>query len=82
MSLREALFSSLIRFAFRFERFFPYAIRLMLNRKLGEYQKAGHITDYMVRAGRRARHHYSFQIDLTLDEDDVREVIARYERKS
>jgi hypothetical protein len=82
MSLRELLLSCLIRFAFRFERFFPYAVRLLLNRKLGEYQKEGRITDYTVRAGRRARNHYLFQIDLTLDEDNMRGVIARYERKS
>ena len=82
MSLKESLFSSLIRFSFRFERFFPHFIRLFLNRKLGEYKKEGQITDYQVKARRRDRYHYSFQIDLILNENNIMEVVEKYERKS
>ena len=81
MGLKESLFSSLVRFSFRFERFFPHVARLFLNRKLGEYKKRGQITDYTVKAGRRARYHYLFQIDLILNEANVMEVIEKYERK-
>ncbi|UCH02174.1 MAG: hypothetical protein JSV20_10305 [Candidatus Bathyarchaeota archaeon] len=82
MSFKESLFSNLIRFSFRFERFFPYAVRLFLNRKLGEYKKEGQITDYTVRAMRRDRYHYSFQVDLIVDENKLMEVVENYERKS
>jgi hypothetical protein len=82
MSFKESLFSSLVRFSFRFERFFPHVVRLFLNRKLGEYKKRGQITDYKVRARRRDRYHYSFQIDLILDENNIMEVVDTYERKS
>ena len=82
MTVMETLLSGLVRLAFRFERFFPYAVRLFVNRKLGGYKNAGQITDYQIKAERRGRYHYLFQIDLTLNEDNVREVIARYERKS
>ena len=82
MNLKEALFSSFIRFSFRFERFFPHFIRLFLNRKLGEYQKEGQITGYKVRSRRRGRYHYTFQIDLLLDENNLKEVIEKYEWKS
>jgi hypothetical protein len=82
MSLKEALFSSLIRFSFRFERFFPYFVSLFLNRKLDEYKKEGQITDYNVKVKRRDRYHYLFQIDLILNENNIMEVVDRYERKS
>jgi hypothetical protein len=82
MSLKEVLFSTLIRVSFRFERFFPYVIRVYINRKLADYQQDGRITDYRVKATRRDRYHYTFQIDLFLDKHNLQEVIAQYERKS
>ena len=75
MSLKEILYTSLIRFSFRFERFFPYIIRDFLNRTLSTYRDDGKITDYLVRAGRRGRYHYTIPIDLTLDEAIVKEVM-------
>lgn len=82
MSLRETLLATLIRFSFRFERFFPYVIRMYINRKLTLYQHDGRISDYFVKAQRRDRYHYTFQIDLLLDQHNLREVIRRYEWKS
>jgi hypothetical protein len=82
MSLREFLLSTLIQFSFRFERFFPYIIRRYITRKLDDYQQDGRITDYTVKAARRDRFHYIFQIDLLLDKDNLTEVIRQFERKS
>lgn len=82
MSVKDVLFSALIRFSFRFERFFPYILRAFIIRKLGEYQRNGMLADYTVRAARRGRHHFAVQIDLYLEEKNVWEVIAKYERKS
>jgi hypothetical protein len=82
MRVIEVLYSGLVRTVFRFERFFPYVVRLFANRKLSEYKAVGRITDYQIRAGRQGKHHYLFQIDLALDEDNIRDVITGYERKS
>lgn len=82
MSLRETLFATLVRFSFQFERFFPYVIRIYINRKLAPYQHDGRLTDYIVKAQRRDRYHYTFQIDLILNQDNLQEVIRQYERKS
>jgi hypothetical protein len=82
MSLRETLFVTLIRFSFHFERFFPYIIRMYINRKLATYQHDGRLSNYFVKAQRRDRYHYIFQIDLLLDQHNLREVIRRYELAS
>ncbi len=71
MSLKEAFFSSLIRFSFRFERFFPRFITLFLNRRLKEYKQKGALTDYRVKAKRRGKYHYNFEVDLFLNKSEV-----------
>ena len=66
MTLIERITSHLIKFSFKFERFFPQFIKFFLNRKLKEYKQMGALTDYRVKAKRRGRYHYLFEVDLFL----------------
>ena len=66
MTLIERITSDLIKFSFKFERFFPQFIKFFLNRKLKEYKQMGALTDYGVKAKRRGRYHYLFEVDLFL----------------
>jgi hypothetical protein len=59
-----SLLSSLIKFSFRLEFFFPQFIKFFISRKLKEYQEKGVLADYKVRAKRKGRHHYFFELDL------------------
>ena len=59
-----------IRLAFRFERFFHLFIGYYLDKKLEEYRRRRLITDYKVRAGRKGRYHYLFEVDLLLNTNE------------
>lgn len=60
----ERATGEIIRLSFRFERLFPQLIKFYLGRKLRQYKKKGVITDYKIKAGRKGRYHYTFEIDL------------------
>ncbi len=66
MGMKERLLSGLIKLSFRFERFFPQFIKFFLNRKLKEYKEKGTFTDFKVKARRKGKYHYSFEVDLFL----------------
>jgi hypothetical protein len=67
MGLSEWMTSNLVKFSFKFERFFPQFIRFYLNRKLSEYKQRDILADYDVKARRRGKYHYTFEVDLTLE---------------
>lgn len=67
MGIDEKFASGLVKFSFKLERFFPKFIKFYLNRKLKEYKKKGLITDYKVKARRKEKHHYFFEISLFLE---------------
>jgi len=66
MKIGEHIASLLIKSSFRLERFFPQFVRFFLNRKLKEYKKKGVISDYKVKAKRKGKYHYLFEVDLFL----------------
>ena len=66
MGIIESSVSVLVKLAFRFEMLFPQFIKFLLNRKLKEYKEKGEITDYKVKAKRKGKYHYSFEVDLFL----------------
>ena len=66
MGLRDWTASNLIKFSFKFERFFPQFIKFYLNRKLNEYKQRDILTDYYVKAKRKGKYHYTFEVDLIL----------------
>lgn len=74
MGIRERIISGLIKVSFRLEGFFPQFIKFYLNRKLREYEKKEVLTDYNIKAKRRGKYHYSFEVDLFLNikETEVR----------
>ena len=57
--------SGLIKLAFSLERFSPQFVKFFLNRKLKEYKKKDAITSYKVKAGRKGKYHYLFEVDLS-----------------
>ncbi len=67
MGIRSSFLNVLTRIAFRFEFFFPSAMRIFLNRRLGEYKKEGLITGYKVKASRKHKYHYLLEIDLSVN---------------
>lgn len=67
MGLDERIASDLTKVAFRFERFFPQFVKFSLNRRLKEAKKSGIIADYKVKAARKGKYHYVFEIDLNLE---------------
>ena len=67
MGLVESSYSVFIRIAYRFEIFYPQAMKYFLNRKLNEYKTKGTITDYKVKTKRMGKFHYILEMDLFLD---------------
>jgi hypothetical protein len=65
------LLPGLIKFSFRFERYYPQVIKFFLNRKLVEYREKGFIHDHNIEADWKGKHHYSFKIDMFLGEKEV-----------
>ena len=63
----ESSISVALKIAFRFEIFYPQAIKLFLNRKLKEYKDKGTLTDYKVKTNRLGKYHYFLEMDLFLD---------------
>jgi len=63
----EQIAAGLIRFSFSLERFFPRFAKFLLVRKLKEYKERGVIADYKVKAERKKKYHYSFEVDLFLE---------------
>jgi hypothetical protein len=68
--MRNAL-SGLIKFSFRFERFFPQFIKIFLSRQLAKYRKDGVIHDFKVDAVWRSKYHYFFTFNLSMGEKEV-----------
>jgi hypothetical protein len=71
--VKEQAASAFIRLSFRFERFFPQVIKLFLNRKLKEYKERGLISSYRIQAWRRGKYHYSFVIEVELEDYNKQE---------
>jgi len=67
MGIIESSYSVFIKIAYRFEIFYPQAMKYLLNRKLNEYKTKGTITDYKVKTKRMGKFHYILQMDLFLD---------------
>lgn len=57
----------LVKLSLKFEILFPRVIKFFINRKLKEYKETGALTDYKVKAKRRGRFHYFFELDLFLN---------------
>jgi hypothetical protein len=66
LGIGERIASNLTKTVLAFERFFPQFVRFSLNRRLKEAKKRGVITNYKVKAIRKAKYHYVFEIDLYL----------------
>jgi hypothetical protein len=67
VKLAEQAESELVKAAFRFERFFPVLVKLYVGRQLKKYKERGTIYDYKIRSRRVKKHHYVFQVDLSLN---------------
>ena len=67
MGLVESTLQVAIKIAFRFEIFYPQAIRLFLSRRLKEYKNKGTVTDYKVKTKRIGKYHYLLEMDLFLN---------------
>ena len=67
MGLVESTLQVAIKIAFRFEIFYPQAIRLFLTRRLKEYKNKGTVTDYKVKTKRIGKYHYLLEMDLFLN---------------
>jgi hypothetical protein len=68
MGIIESSYSVLIKIAYRFEIFYPQAIKYFLNQKLKEYKTKGKLADYKVKTKRMGKFHYFLEMDLFLDE--------------
>jgi len=60
--MNGSMLPSLIKLSFKFEMLFPQFIKFFINRKLKEYKETGALTDYKVKAKRRGRFHYFFEL--------------------
>lgn len=67
MGLIESSYLVLVKIAYRFEIFYPQAIKYFLNQKLKEYKTKGTLTDYKVKTKRMGKFHYFLELDLFLD---------------
>lgn len=65
--MKENMLRGLIKLSLKFEVLFPRFIKFFINRKLKEYKETGALTDYKVKAKRRGRFHYFFELDLFLN---------------
>ena len=66
MGIFDGAISVFSKIAFRFEFFFPQFIGYFVGQKLKDYKEKGLIEDYKVKAKRRGRYHYLFDVDLFL----------------
>jgi hypothetical protein len=66
MGIIRSSISVFVNLDFRFEILFPQVFKIFLNRKLKEYKRKGVITDYVVKAMRKGKHHYFLEMDLFL----------------
>lgn len=69
MGIIESSYSVLIKIAYKFEIFYPQAIKYLLNRKLNEYKIKGILADYKVKTKRMGRFHYFLEMDLFIDKE-------------
>ena len=67
MGLLESTLKVAIKIGFRFEIFYPQAIRLFLNQRFKEYKNKGTLTDYKVKTRRIGKYHYLLEMDLFLN---------------
>lgn len=67
MGILESTLQVAIKIGFRFEIFYPQAIKLFLNRRLKEYKNKGTFTDYKVKTKRIGKYHYLLEMDLFLN---------------
>ena len=66
MGISESAVSVFAKIGFRFEFFFPQFIGFFIGRKLKDYKEKGLLDDYRVKAKRRGKYHYLFDLDLFL----------------
>ncbi len=66
MGIFDGVVSVFSKIAFRFEFFFPQFIGYFVGQKLKDYKEKGLIEDYKVKAKKRGRNHYLFDVDLFL----------------
>ena len=62
----DSAISVFTRIAFRFEYFYPQFIGYVIGQKLKEYKEKGLIEEYKVKAKRRGKYHYLFELNLFL----------------
>jgi hypothetical protein len=67
MKLSNSFVTVFSKIAFRFEFFFPRFIGYFISQKLKEYKQKGWLEDYKVKAIRREKYHYFFDMDLFLN---------------
>jgi len=66
MGILDSSVSVFTKIGFRFEFFFPQFIGFFIGRKLKEYKEKGLIEDYTIKAKRRGKYHYLFDLDMFL----------------
>jgi hypothetical protein len=59
-----------MKIAFRFEIFYPQAIKIFLNRKLKEYKNNGKLDNYKVKTQKLGKYHYFIEMDLFLKRNE------------
>ncbi|MCW4020663.1 MAG: hypothetical protein NWF14_05495 [Candidatus Bathyarchaeota archaeon] len=78
----ETILSGLVRFSFVFERFFPWFMKSFLSRVLEEYKEKGVLADYRVKAERKGKYRYSFELEIVLNIGEGGEVHGRREERA
>ena len=69
MGIRFSILSGVTDLISMFEPLFPQLAAQYLNSKLREYRKRRVLSDYEVKAGRKGRYHYVFEVDLFFKND-------------
>ncbi|MCR3907091.1 MAG: hypothetical protein NUK62_08725 [Tenericutes bacterium] len=67
MEILDSALSVFMKIGFRFEIFYPHAIKLFLNQKLKEFKNQKKLNDYKVKAKRLGKNHYFFEMDIFLN---------------
>ena len=67
MGIIDSSYSVFIKIAYRFEIFYPQAIKYFVNQKLKEYKNSGKLTDYKVKTKRMGKFHYFLEMDIFLE---------------
>lgn len=81
MGFLDSVITVFSKIAFRFEFFFPQFIGYYVGQKLKEYKEKGWIEDYKVKAKRREKYHYFFDVDLFVNIEKGGEILWLQKRK-